>query len=123
MRAAGADRGPINNDRIVSSLPSDDTDLCEIVAEFVDRLHAQLVAMQGAFDRGDLDELGRLAHWLKGAGGSAGFDAFTAPAKRLETVVKDEQYEQIEQAINELLGISARIVKPSQAPPAECCAS
>ncbi len=97
---------------ICSTLPSDDPDLCEIVAKFVDRLYAQLRAMQDAFVSGDLDELGRLAHWLKGAGGSAGFDALTTPSKRLETMAKDRQYDEIEAAIAELLALSTRIVRP-----------
>ena len=67
--------------------------------------------MQRALGRGDLDELARLAHWLKGAGGSAGFPALTAPAKHLETLVRDDQCDEIEHAISELLEITARIVK------------
>ena len=105
---------------IASSLPTDDPDFREIVEEFVDRLHVQMEAMQRAVSRGDLDELGRLAHWLKGAGGSAGFAALTAPAKRLEMVVKDEQCDEIEGAIEELLEIAARLVKPSEFRPAVC---
>ena len=97
-------------DAILSSLPTDDVDLCEIVAEFVDRLHAQLNAMKVAFDGGDLDELARQAHWLKGAGGSAGFDMLTAPARHLETVVKDRQCDKIENTLSEWRKLSARIV-------------
>ena len=82
--------------------------------EFVDRLHQRMGEIQEAMGRGDLDELARLAHWLKGAGGSAGFPALTAPAKRLETVVKDDQCDEIENAIGELLEITARIVRPSE---------
>jgi HPt (histidine-containing phosphotransfer) domain-containing protein len=78
-------------------------------------LHEQVAAMQRALGRGDLDELARLAHWLKGAGGSAGFPALTAPAKHLETLVKADQCDEIENAISELLEVTARIVKPSDA--------
>jgi len=99
---------------IVSELPTDDPDFREIVDEFVDHLREKLPAMQQALAEGDLAEVARLAHWLKGAGGSAGFDALTLPAKHLETVAKDEQCDQIENAIEELLRLSARIVKPSQ---------
>ena len=31
--------------------------------------------MQRAWAKRDLDEMARLAHWMKGAGGTAGFDA------------------------------------------------
>ena len=51
----------------------------------------------------DLPELARLAHWLKGAGGTAGFPAFTQPAKHLESLVQDQQCDEIEAAVAELL--------------------
>ena len=70
---------------ISSSLPTDDPEFCEIVVEFVDRLHEQLGAMQEAWERKDLDDWRQLAHWLKGSGGTAGFDALTDPARQLGT--------------------------------------
>ena len=99
---------------IVSELPTDDPDLRDIVDEFVDCLHAKLPAMQEAHARGDLAELARLAHWLKGSGGSAGFSALTAPARQVEKLARDEQCDEIDAALAELMKISARIVKPSQ---------
>jgi signal transduction histidine kinase/CheY-like chemotaxis protein/HPt (histidine-containing phosphotransfer) domain-containing protein len=102
-------------DAILSELPTDDPDIREIVAEFVDCLHAKLPAMQDAHARGDLAELARLAHWLKGSGGSAGFPALTAPARHVEKLARDAQCDAIEAALAELAEISARIVKPSAA--------
>jgi CheY-like chemotaxis protein len=99
---------------ICSDLPIDDPDFREIVEEFIDHLHDKLAAMQEALAAGNLEELAFLAHWLKGAGGSAGFAALTAPAKHLETAVKDKQCEEIENAVNELLGLAARIIRPSE---------
>ena len=51
---------------------------------FVEQLPAKLQAMQAALERRDLAELAALAHWLKGAGGTVGFDAFFEPARKLE---------------------------------------
>ena len=102
------------NDILTSTLPTEDPDFREIVEEFVDRLNEQVAAMQRAVGRGDLDELARLAHWLKGAGGSAGFPALTAPAKHLERIVKDERCDEIESAIAALVDVAQRIVKPSE---------
>src|SRR5204862_115127 len=65
-RDATDDRQPL-----VSNLPADDADFREIVAEFVHRLDEKLDAMQHAWTVEDYGELGRLAHWLKGAGGTA----------------------------------------------------
>ncbi len=103
------------SDAILSELPTDDPDLRQIVAEFVDCLHAKLPAMQEAHARGDLAELGRLAHWLKGSGGSAGFPALTAPARQVEKLARDAQCDAIEAALTELMEISARIAKPTAA--------
>ncbi|MCC6124922.1 MAG: response regulator [Pirellulales bacterium] len=94
---------------LFSTLPTEDPDFREIVEEFIERLHGQIAAMQRAFDAEDLQELACLAHWIKGAGGTAGFPAFTQPAKRLEALVKDQQCDEIEAAIGELLQLSKRI--------------
>ena len=51
----------------------DDPEFRRIVAGFIQRLREQAVAMQAAWERRDLEELARLAHWLKGAGGTVGF--------------------------------------------------
>jgi CheY-like chemotaxis protein/HPt (histidine-containing phosphotransfer) domain-containing protein len=100
------------SDTIHSELPTDDPDIRDIVAEFVDCLHAKLPAMQDAHTRGDLAELARLAHWLKGSGGSAGFPALTAPARQVEKLARDAECDSIEAALAELTEISARISKP-----------
>ena len=69
---------------IVSSLPVDDPEFQEIVNGFVIRLHERVQEMRSAFENGDMAELAELAHWLKGAGGSLGFDVFTSPAAALQ---------------------------------------
>jgi signal transduction histidine kinase/DNA-binding NarL/FixJ family response regulator/HPt (histidine-containing phosphotransfer) domain-containing protein len=94
---------------VVSTLPTDDPDFREIVEEFIERLQTQLMAMQRAFEGDDLPEVSRLAHWLKGAGGTAGFAAFTEPSKRLESLVRDRQCKEIEGAIGELLDLARRV--------------
>jgi signal transduction histidine kinase/DNA-binding NarL/FixJ family response regulator len=102
--AAHAEQPPL-----VSTLPADDAEFHEIILEFIDRLEEQLAAMQRAWGSGDLNELSRLAHWLKGSGGTAGFPAFTQPAKRLETMIKANQHDQIEAILAELHELTARI--------------
>jgi CheY-like chemotaxis protein len=76
--------------RLVSKLPADDADFQEIIREFVERLREKLQAMDEAWESRDLHELARLAHWLKGSGGTAGFDAFFEPARRLERLAKED---------------------------------
>ncbi|QDU99015.1 ATP-binding protein [Lignipirellula cremea] len=94
---------------LFSSLPTDDEDFREIVEEFTERLHMQLDAMETACGQQQYEELAALAHWLKGSGGTAGFDAFTAPAKKLEELVKTRQETAISGVIAGLRRIAARI--------------
>ncbi|MEI8372286.1 MAG: response regulator [Planctomycetota bacterium] len=100
---------------LFSTLPTEDPDFREIVEEFIERLQVQLAAMQRASEAQDLPELANLAHWLKGAGGTVGFPALTQPAKHLESLIQDQQCDEIEAAVAELLELSKRIaVSPTE---------
>ena len=77
--SAAAPQGPYR-----SSLPTDDPEIREIVVEFVERLGEKIDAMVEALAAEDYESLAKLAHWLKGAGGTVGFDCFTNPAATLE---------------------------------------
>ncbi|NQT11253.1 MAG: response regulator, partial [Planctomycetes bacterium] len=121
--------GPENVDRstavgpeepLLSSLPTEDPEFREIVEEFVQRLEDKLAAMEQAFREHDYHGVANLAHWLKGSGGTAGFDAFTVPAKTLEALAKQEQQQRIPKALDELRQIAGRIVIPSAAPGVDC---
>jgi len=100
---------PPKDRSLFSTLPTEDPDFREIVEEFIKRLQVQLAAMQRASEAQDLQELANLAHWLKGSGGTAGFSAFTQPAKHLESLIQDQQCDEIEAAVAELLELSQRI--------------
>ncbi len=100
-------------DRLVSSLPMDDPDFREIAEDFVERLHEQLSAIQEAWREGDLEKVALLAHWLKGSGGTAGFDVFTEPAKQLEQLAKQGQRDEIQSAMDAVERLAARIVIPN----------
>jgi PAS domain S-box-containing protein len=77
-----ADAGPIR------SRFADNAKLVPIVRKFAARLQQQLDSMRTAFEAGDLPEVERLAHWLAGAAGTVGYDAFTEPARELEAAAK-----------------------------------
>jgi HPt (histidine-containing phosphotransfer) domain-containing protein len=66
--------------------------------------------MQAAGDSSDFARLAELAHWLKGAGGTVGFDCFTAPAGSLEQAAKSGEQSRIEASLSELQSIGSRIV-------------
>jgi PAS domain S-box-containing protein len=103
---------PAPTARLKSSLPQDDPEFCEIIVEFVDRLHQQLGAMQQAFEKQDLAELAMLAHWLKGSGGTAGFAALTDPARKLEQLAKEKKVDEIAGAIQRLQDLAENIDVP-----------
>jgi HPt (histidine-containing phosphotransfer) domain-containing protein len=98
---------------LTSSLPMDDAQFRAIVTGFVQRLHDQLTAMDDAWLGGDLDGLAKLAHWLKGAGGTMGFGAFTEPARTLEQLAKKQQTSDIEATLTELKELADSIVVPT----------
>jgi len=60
--------------------------LGRIVARFITQLPDRLDQMEAALAQADWNELAAQAHWLKGAGGSMGFDALFEPARELENV-------------------------------------
>jgi PAS domain S-box-containing protein len=61
-----------------------DPALAEILGDFVSALSGRVRAMTDAHTNGDLDELQRLAHQLKGAGGSYGYPMLTEAAAGVE---------------------------------------
>jgi CheY-like chemotaxis protein/HPt (histidine-containing phosphotransfer) domain-containing protein len=103
---------PVNEPRLHSTLPTDDPEFCEIVHEFIDHLQEQIEAMQRALEGEDCAELASLAHWLKGAGGTAGFGDFTSPAATLEKLAKANQREQLASAVEVLRNLFRRIERP-----------
>jgi PAS domain S-box-containing protein len=113
---AGRDQGKLGssspksgNVPLYSTLPTDNSAYREIVEEFIPRLREQLAAMQRSLEKRDFEELGRLAHWLKGAAGTVGFPAFTQPARQLMVLVKQQQYEDIERVVAEIEELGQRV--------------
>ena len=72
--------------RLVSSLPTDEPVFREIVVEYLEEV---LTDLRQAPAAGELERVAQLAHSLKGAGGSAGFAAFTAPSQELQLVAPE----------------------------------
>jgi CheY-like chemotaxis protein len=103
-----------NADRsaVISSLPVDDPVFREIVAGFAESLPEKLDKFHDAWAMQDLEELARLAHWLKGAGGTVGFHVFTQPAARLQRLAQQGEVLEIEEAIAEIVDLADRIEIP-----------
>jgi signal transduction histidine kinase/CheY-like chemotaxis protein len=102
-----ADSGPI-----VSTLPAHIEKFKKIIVRFAQRLNVQLDAMDKAQALGNFKEVAALAHWLKGAGGTVGFDVFTEPAAQLEVHATKEDAAQMKASVATLRQLAARIVVP-----------
>lgn len=68
-----------------------DPEMGELVEAFIDRVPARRRTLCELFAEGNWNELERVAHQLKGAAGSYGFDMLTDVAARLEQVVKTRE--------------------------------
>jgi len=94
---------------LVSRLAAHNPRFRPIVEKFVRRLADQLDAMSKAWEERNFEELANLGHWLKGAGGTVGFDDFTEPAYALEQLAKARNEDEIETAIAGLRRLAGRI--------------
>ena len=61
------------------------------------------------------NELALVAHWLKGAGGSVGFDILSDIGRDLEEAARNAAPQDISKLVHNLRGASERIVGPSAA--------
>jgi DNA-binding response OmpR family regulator len=95
---------------LVSRLDCDDPRSRAILVTFVGRLEAKLLAMEASLEAGDFAELVALAHWLKGAAGTVGFDAFTQPAETLRQLAQEAKESEIEASLCQLRELAQRIV-------------
>ncbi|MBX7168404.1 MAG: Hpt domain-containing protein [Pirellulales bacterium] len=92
-----------------SSLAAD-PDMSELVDMFVDEMPDRIASLQAQYDAANWTELGRLAHQMKGAAGSYGFNQLTPFAARLEGTVKEHKPEtEIQSALSELTELCRRI--------------
>ena len=101
---------------LVSSLPTTNPRFAGIIQKFVTRLDQQLTEMEAAWSSQDFVRLAELAHWLKGSGGTVGFDAFTVPATRLERFAIAEEADRTRLAMMELRDLAHRIERPHTPP-------
>jgi HPt (histidine-containing phosphotransfer) domain-containing protein len=73
----------------------------------------KMSAIEQACIARDFQTLAGLAHWLKGSGGTAGYDLFTTPAKQLEQAAKAQDAEKSDALTAELRDLVDRIVLPA----------
>jgi CheY-like chemotaxis protein len=79
---------PVDERKVIVSQFINDPDVAGILPGFVSRLDGQLAAMRDAFAGNHQEELQRLAHRLKGSGGSYGYPSLTEACRDLEDASK-----------------------------------
>jgi CheY-like chemotaxis protein/HPt (histidine-containing phosphotransfer) domain-containing protein len=89
--------------------------LVPIVRKFAGRLAEQLGHARRAVMGGDLAEVARLAHWLAGAAGTVGYDAFTPPAKELEAAAQAGDAALAEEILQRLERMAGQLEVPELA--------
>src|SRR5262249_9558942 len=98
---------------LISTLPADDAVFQSFVGEFEETLRLKVPELCAAWSAGDLEEVGRLAHWLKGTAGSVGFAAFTTPAADLERRARTGHTDGVEELVNEIKSLARRVSVPN----------
>jgi PAS domain S-box-containing protein len=78
------DQAPTDQEHVLISAYCDDPELASLIHPFVNRLAGQLAEMRQMLCGHKHEELRRLAHRLKGAGGSYGYQQLTDAGKSLE---------------------------------------
>jgi HPt (histidine-containing phosphotransfer) domain-containing protein len=78
----------------------------ELVQMFVDELPERVEMIESALSSGDMESLQRIAHQMKGAVGSYGFDQLTSYAAAVESSVGEpDGREQIHNTVQELIQV------------------
>ena len=102
------DRTPVR-----SSLPLDEIEFLEIVHGFGETLEVKYSLMMQSIEEQNFAELANLAHWLKGAGGTCGYNQFSAPAQQMEKAAKSSQIETVKAHVAEIRDLIDRIEVPA----------
>jgi len=98
--------------RIRSTLPTALPKFREIIVRFIESLGERRTLMRQALAEDRWEDLSSSAHWLKGAGGTVGFECFTEPARRLEQAARRGQPQDAENCLREIDCLIDRIASP-----------
>jgi CheY-like chemotaxis protein/HPt (histidine-containing phosphotransfer) domain-containing protein len=79
------------------------------------KLPVEVLKMQNALVVRDFAQLAELAHWLKGAAGSVGYDLFTEPAQRLEKAAKTQDLQLASESLIAVGSLATRLELPPAA--------
>ena len=98
--------------RITSRL-AENARFAPIVRKFAARLDEMIAPAELAAGRGEHAEIATFAHWLAGAAGTVGYDAFTVPARELEQFALVDDTANVKLMMVQLRQMANRIEIPS----------
>jgi HPt (histidine-containing phosphotransfer) domain-containing protein len=104
---------PVSGPPVRSRL-ADKPRLRPAVRKFAGRLDEQMAVIEKAFASRAMDELAALAHWLKGAAGTVGYDDFTEPAMHLEEGAHANDVPALEATMAEIRDLVRRLEVPEE---------
>jgi len=97
-------------DALLYSTLAGDDDLAEIIALFIDEIPGRIGELETAVESEDWAAVARLAHQLKGAGGSYGIELLSQLANQLELAARrPESQDDIRDAMAQMADASRRI--------------
>ena len=94
---------------ITSLLLDEEPELFDLVAQFVERLPAQIAVISRALDERNWPALKQEVHDLKGLGSSFGFPIISAIARQIEDKLAQQLYDNLSPLLEELKSICERI--------------
>lgn len=97
---------------LISELPIEEPAFAELVRDFVSRAREKVVEIRCAHEGQDHRQLAKLAHWMKGAGGMAGFSALTTTALSLEASIESADEGAIDAGLASLESLVDRLHSP-----------
>lgn len=89
-------------EKLVSDLLADDPDMYDLVEEFVSGLAERIDELRHAYENLDWDTLAKLAHQLKGAGGSYGYPEVSGLGAKMEEAFRNHSGDQFDQWIKNM---------------------
>ncbi|RMG33025.1 MAG: PAS domain S-box protein [Planctomycetota bacterium] len=112
-RPDASDSVPLTDDRPLHCSPrSGRPELAHLLQRFREQLLTRIATMRTALERQQRHRIRELAHWLKGTGGTMGFDEFTAPASQLESRAIHGSAAELLELIDRLESLATRIPVP-----------
>ena len=95
---------------IYSTLAVSSPRFVAIIQSFLEKLDNQIIVMHDTLNSEDWTQLFALGHWLKGSGGTCGFEATFDPAFALEEAAKAKDKQAAVQAIADIERIRLRLM-------------